>query len=218
MPCVLLISARPSVFFCSLSPFRPVKKVLTFDYKKHLWSMAVCDTAPIDAEEAGNNGSSHRDNQKNGGGPLRVTILEEPVMGKAKLPGVASVGITTPSTTGPPASSPSAGTNNSSDSTRVANSGPAGVAGSGGGGFSKVNAGAHAVAAKGVMPHQRHGHTCFVWDPRDPVLTSKHDSAAAGSNSGGRGGGLPSSSPQRGQKKVRYGRGSFLLASWHFRS
>lgn len=191
--------------------------MLTFDYKKHLWSMAVCDTAQIDADEVKantipNNGSSssgggnHRDNRNNGG-PLRVTILEDPVVGKAKLPGGADGGTNTPSTTRTPPPTSSAGNNNSntagSDNNRAVNKGPAGVGSSGGGGgSSRGNASAHPGAAMGVMPHQRHGHTCFVWDPRDPVLTSKHDVAAGGNSRSGRGPGLSPSSPQRGQKKV----------------
>lgn len=44
------------------------------------------------------------------------------------------------------------------------------------------------------MPHQRHGHTSFVWDPRNAVLTGSGVEEARGARQGG---GLPDSSAKR---------------------
>ncbi|CAN0114119.1 unnamed protein product [Pylaiella littoralis] len=182
-------------------------QVLTFESNKQLWSMAVCDT---DAAEEGNNYASAVPNNNDGntnksgdggGSQLRVTIQEDSVIGRAD-PSDGGANETTKTM--------SATSNNNNSCTPQPElcqplgaslpPAPPGILAT----SSKISSPGDtaAVIKPTTMPHQRHGHTCFVWDPRELALTKSSDNVAAGRNTVSRGAGGAPASPKRGQSKV----------------
>lgn len=167
----------------------------------------MCDT---DAAEEGNNYASAVPNNNDGntnksgdggGSQLRVTIQEDSVIGRAD----PSDGGATETT-----KTMSATSNNNNSCTPQPElcqplgashpPAPPGILAT----SSKISSPGDtaAVIKPTTMPHQRHGHTCFVWDPRELALTKSSDNVAAGRNTVSRGAGGAPASPKRGQSKV----------------
>ncbi|CAM9962159.1 unnamed protein product [Scytosiphon promiscuus] len=174
-------------------------QVLTCDWKKNMWSIALCDTetqTPHDGAYANNTSSNttydgKESNGSRGSGPRRgntlhrVTILDDPQPGAGNRAGCCSsapTSILAVDGSGGSAS-PSFGADDSSTAV--------------------VDA---AKVAMMTMPHQRHGHTCFVWDPRDTART-RDDAATHGDSSFGGGGKGPSVSLNREQSNRSRGDG-----------
>lgn len=185
-----------------------------------MWSIALCDTgeptphgdeiANITTSTAtnGRKKSNHvRGNgPRRGSSPHRVTILDDPVVGRTKTTTATQL----------------AASDNNNDSDGSVLKGPGqrqGARNSVGGApasilaagrsnanltpdFAAADGGTAVVEAKTVaMPHQRHGHTCFVWDPRDTARTSG-DAVTDGEGSAGGGGKGSSVSTKREHSNV----------------
>ncbi|CAM9261332.1 unnamed protein product [Ectocarpus fasciculatus] len=204
-------------------------QVLTFQVRKNLWSMAVCDMAEPPPDEPNANRNSTARGKRSSASPLRVTILDNPVVGKTEPSsrggggGGGGGGEESKAALALPPSS-------NTDDERPQNEPPgepgqqakvkdpsspsptlAGILASGG---SKGNANnnnntgeaakaatEHSAAAMvAMMPHQRHGHTCFVWDPRQAALACNGGGDGAEARNGDDGDGARGSpvSPKRG--------------------
>ncbi|CAM9947200.1 unnamed protein product, partial [Ectocarpus sp. 8 AP-2014] len=59
-------------------------QVLTFQFLKNLWSMAVCDMAEPPPDELNANQTSAARGKRSSASPLRVTILDNPVIGRTE--------------------------------------------------------------------------------------------------------------------------------------
>ncbi|CAM9862209.1 unnamed protein product [Ectocarpus sp. 13 AM-2016] len=199
-------------------------QVLTFQFRKNLWSMAVCDMGEPPPDELNANQSSTSRGKRSSASPLRVTILDNPVIGR-----------TEPSRGGSdePKAAPAPPSSNNTNDERPQNeplgepgqqpkmkdpapsSSLAGSLAPGGlkGNANNKNSNAaeaakaatehSATAMVAMMPHQRHGHTCFVWDPRQAALACNGGGGGgggAGAGGGGDGDGARASpvSPMRG--------------------
>lgn len=175
-----------------------------------MWSIALCDTeAPTNDDAKANNTATSTTNNnrkyssnsrianggRRGSSLHRVTILDDPVVGKTEA-------TTLPSPAASDNNNESSGQTGARDSVVGSSPAPTSIltaGGSKGDGFAAAD-GVTAVVepAMVTMPHQRHGHTCFVWDPRDTARTS-NDAAAYG-DGGRRGSSMP---PKQEQSNVR---------------
>ncbi|CBJ29303.1 expressed unknown protein [Ectocarpus siliculosus] len=155
-------------------------QVLTFQFRKNLWSMAVCDMAEPPPDELNANQTSAARGKRSSASPLRVTILDNPVIGR-----------TEPSRGGSdePKAAPAPPSPNNTDDERPQ----------------------HEPLGEPGQQAKRHGHTCFVWDPRQAALACNDGGGGAGGAEAGDGGdgdgarGLPVS-PKRGSQNRGSGR------------
>ncbi|CAM9486863.1 unnamed protein product, partial [Ectocarpus sp. 12 AP-2014] len=184
-------------------------QVLTFQSRKNLWSMAVCDVAEPPPDELNASQTSPTRGKRSSASPHRVTIRDNLVIGRTEPPRGGS---------DEPKAAPAPPSFNNTDDERPQNeprgepgqqakvkepppsSSLASILASGGlkGNANNNNnnvaeaaeaATEHSAAAMvAMMPHQRHGHTCFVWDPRQAALACNGGNGGGGGAEAGDGG------------------------------